>query len=108
LILVLPQKGIALIAWIKFVDVIEVRFVVKRRLELNDRAVIGIDKARHLRLGKEVLDKDDEYRLRNVFWADARSRASYEYFGDVITFNTAYLTNIYLTAICSVRGSDHG
>jgi hypothetical protein len=29
------------------------------------------------------IDVDDECRLRNVFWADARSRASYEDFGDV-------------------------
>ncbi|KAF5477465.1 hypothetical protein F2P56_004102, partial [Juglans regia] len=75
-----------------------------------------IDKARHLRLGKggsealneyfqrmrdqndgfvSYMDVDDEGRLRNVFWADARSRAAYEYFGDVVTFDTTYLTNRY-------------
>ncbi|XP_042974208.1 protein FAR1-RELATED SEQUENCE 6-like isoform X2 [Carya illinoinensis] len=42
-----------------------------------------------------VMDVDDEFRVRNVFWADARSRAAYEYFGDVITFDTTYLTNRY-------------
>jgi hypothetical protein len=41
------------------------------------------------------IDVDDECRLRNVFWADARSRASYEDFGDVVTFDTTYLTNKY-------------
>ncbi|XP_042969196.1 protein FAR1-RELATED SEQUENCE 5-like [Carya illinoinensis] len=35
-----------------------------------------------------VMDVDNETRLRNVFWADARSRAAYESFGDVITFDT--------------------
>jgi len=29
-----------------------------------------------------VVDMDDEGRLRNVFWADCRSRAAYSYFGD--------------------------
>ncbi|XP_042946090.1 protein FAR-RED IMPAIRED RESPONSE 1-like [Carya illinoinensis] len=59
-----------------------------------------IDKARHLRLGKggasalrgyfermhykndefySLLDLDDDGRLKNVFWADARSRAAYGY-----------------------------
>ncbi|XP_035548472.1 protein FAR1-RELATED SEQUENCE 4-like [Juglans regia] len=75
-----------------------------------------IDKTRHLRLGKgdgealsdyfkrmmkmndgfiSVIDVDDELRLKNVFWADARSRAAYECFGDVIIFDTTYLTNRY-------------
>ncbi|KAK0591221.1 hypothetical protein LWI29_037225 [Acer saccharum] len=49
-----------------------------------------IDKARHLRLGA-----DDDGRLKNVFWADPRSRAAYQYFGDVVTFDTTYLTNRY-------------
>ncbi|KAF5480245.1 hypothetical protein F2P56_001008 [Juglans regia] len=64
-----------------------------------------IDKARHLRLGKgganalrgyfermqykndefySSMDLDDDDRLKNIFWADARSRAAYDYFGDVI------------------------
>ncbi|XP_042942856.1 protein FAR1-RELATED SEQUENCE 5-like [Carya illinoinensis] len=75
-----------------------------------------IDKARHLRLGKggagalceyfarmqykndgffSLMDMDDDGRLKNVFWADARSRAAYKYFGDVVTFDTTYLTNRY-------------
>lgn len=36
---------------------------------------------------------DKEVRLRNVFWADAWSIVAYEAFGDVITFDTTYLTN---------------
>jgi hypothetical protein len=38
-----------------------------------------------------VMNVDDESRLRNVFWEDARSRAVYESFNDVITFDTTYL-----------------
>ncbi|XP_050875006.1 protein FAR-RED IMPAIRED RESPONSE 1 [Lathyrus oleraceus] len=41
------------------------------------------------------IDLDDDFHVRNVFWADARSIAAYEYFGDVVTFDTTYLTNKY-------------
>ncbi|XP_042969091.1 protein FAR1-RELATED SEQUENCE 5-like [Carya illinoinensis] len=80
-----------------------------------------IDKARHLRLGAggagaggagalrdyflrmqyknpgffALMDLDDDGRLKNVLWADPRSRAAYQYFGDVVTFDTTYLTNRY-------------
>ena len=42
-----------------------------------------------------ALDLDDELRVRNVFWVDTRSRAAYESFHDVITFDTTCLTNKY-------------
>ncbi|XP_057504766.1 protein FAR1-RELATED SEQUENCE 6-like [Actinidia eriantha] len=42
-----------------------------------------------------AVDLDDEGRLRNVFWADARSRAACKEFGDVVTFDTTYLVNKY-------------
>ncbi|KAF5444107.1 hypothetical protein F2P56_036610, partial [Juglans regia] len=62
-----------------------------------------IDKARHLHLGKggaqalfeyfrrmqykndgffSLMELDDDDRLKSVFWADARSRGAYNYFGD--------------------------
>ncbi|KAL7251552.1 hypothetical protein ACSBR1_013398 [Camellia fascicularis] len=37
----------------------------------------------------------DDGRLKNVFWADARGRATYESFGDVVSFDSTYLTNKY-------------
>ncbi|KAI8546923.1 hypothetical protein RHMOL_Rhmol07G0157100 [Rhododendron molle] len=40
-----------------------------------------------------AMDLDDEGRLRNVFWADARSRTACKEFGDVVTFDTTYLVN---------------
>ncbi|XP_042972714.1 protein FAR1-RELATED SEQUENCE 5-like [Carya illinoinensis] len=40
-----------------------------------------------------LMDLDDDGRLKNVFWADPRSHAAYQYFGDVVTFDTTYLTN---------------
>ncbi|KAF5460211.1 hypothetical protein F2P56_020094 [Juglans regia] len=87
-----------------------------------------IDKARHLRLGKggadalrgyfermqykndefySSMDLDDDDRLKNVFWADARSRAAYEYFGDIVTFDTIYLTNRYGMSFAPFVGVNH-
>ncbi|KAG2727616.1 hypothetical protein I3760_01G165700 [Carya illinoinensis] len=104
----------------------------QRILELNDRAEKDcrnyIDKARYLRLGKGgsdalneyfkrmrdqndgfvfYMDVDDDGRLRNVFWADARSRAAYEYFGDVVSFDTTYLTNRYGMPFAPFVGVNH-
>jgi uncharacterized protein YcfJ len=38
---------------------------------------------------------DESTHLRNLFWTYVRCRAIYEYFGEVITFDTTYLTNKY-------------
>jgi hypothetical protein len=54
-----------------------------------------------------VIDMDDDCRLRNVFWADARSRAAYDFFGDVITFDTTYLTNKYDMPFAPFVGVNH-
>ncbi|KAF5475877.1 hypothetical protein F2P56_007636, partial [Juglans regia] len=87
-----------------------------------------IDKAQHLRLckgGAEALcgyfermqynndefyssmDLDDDCRLKNVFWADAHSRATYEYFWDVVTFDITYLTNRYGMPFVPFVGVNH-
>lgn len=54
-----------------------------------------------------VIDLDDECRLRNVFWTDARSRSAYESFGDIITFDTTYLTNKYKMPFTLFVGVNH-
>nr|XP_025608198.1 uncharacterized protein LOC112701685 [Arachis hypogaea] len=41
------------------------------------------------------VELDQNKRLKTIFWADARSRAAYEYFGDVVSFDTTYKTNRY-------------
>ncbi|KAF5445256.1 hypothetical protein F2P56_034321 [Juglans regia] len=41
------------------------------------------------------IDVDHELWLKNVFWTNARSRVVNESFGEVITFDTTYLTNAY-------------
>ncbi|KAF5466222.1 hypothetical protein F2P56_016169 [Juglans regia] len=87
-----------------------------------------MDKARHLRLGKggagalqdyflrmqyknpgflALMDLDDEGRLKNVFWADPCSRAAYKYFGDMVTFDTTYLTNRYGMPFAPFVGVNH-
>jgi len=42
-----------------------------------------------------AIDLDDEDRVRNVFWVDAKGRDDYQEFGDVISFDTTYITNKY-------------
>lgn len=42
-----------------------------------------------------LMDIDDDERLKNVFWVDPCNRAAYQYLGDVVTFDTTYLTNRY-------------
>ncbi|XP_042974885.1 protein FAR1-RELATED SEQUENCE 5-like [Carya illinoinensis] len=75
-----------------------------------------IDKVRHIQLGKggvgtlreyfsrmqykkdelfSLMDMDDDGWLRNVLWAHAQSKAACKYFGDIVTFDTTYLTNRY-------------
>jgi hypothetical protein len=54
-----------------------------------------------------VIDLDEESRLKNVFWADTRSRAAYKSFGDVITFDTTYLTNKYKMSFVPFVGLNH-
>ncbi|XP_058189482.1 protein FAR-RED IMPAIRED RESPONSE 1-like [Rhododendron vialii] len=70
----------------------------KRRSELKE----GDAEAMHkyfVRMQKDngdffyAIDHDEDYRLRNVFWADARSRELYKEFGEVVTFDTTYLVN---------------
>ncbi|KAI4333353.1 hypothetical protein L6164_018179 [Bauhinia variegata] len=57
--------------------------------------------------GFYVMDFDEECQLRNVFWADGRSKAAYEYFGDVVTFDTTYLKNKYHIPLAPFVGVNH-
>ncbi|XP_050216197.1 protein FAR1-RELATED SEQUENCE 6-like [Mercurialis annua] len=54
-----------------------------------------------------VIDMDEDRRLKNVFWADARSIAAYESFGDVISFDSTYLTNKYDMPFAPFVGVNH-
>ncbi|XP_057438088.1 protein FAR1-RELATED SEQUENCE 6-like [Lotus japonicus] len=54
-----------------------------------------------------TVDIDDFFSVRNVFWADGRSRAAYESFGDVLTVDTAYLFNQYKMPLVTFVGVNH-
>jgi hypothetical protein len=38
---------------------------------------------------------DDESRIKKLLWTTGKGRARYHYFGDAITFDTTYKTNVY-------------
>ncbi|XP_062114529.1 protein FAR-RED IMPAIRED RESPONSE 1-like [Humulus lupulus] len=50
---------------------------------------------------------DTENRLANVFWADGTARIDYRAFGDVIAFDTTYMTNTYNKPLCILMGVNH-
>lgn len=54
-----------------------------------------------------MIDLNDHARIKNLFWADARSRAAYAQFGDVVTFDTTYLTNKYDMPFAPFVGVNH-
>ncbi|CAD6250352.1 unnamed protein product [Miscanthus lutarioriparius] len=54
-----------------------------------------------------VIDLDDEGCTRNVFWADARSRAMCEYYSDVITLDTSYVASKYDICLATFIGVNH-
>lgn len=41
------------------------------------------------------VDLDDEKKIKTLLWASGRSRTQYKYFGDALTFDTTYCTNLY-------------
>ncbi|RLN22487.1 hypothetical protein C2845_PM07G03640 [Panicum miliaceum] len=45
--------------------------------------------------GKDTYTLDEFDRVENLFWIDGPARKSYELYGDCISFDTTYLTNIY-------------
>ena len=88
-------------------------FVQKvRRLRLGRGDVDAIHSFFH-RMQKQnsqfycAMDMDDKRNIQNLFWADARCRAAYEYFGEVITLDTTYLTNKYDLPLVPFVGVNH-
>ncbi|XP_057760575.1 protein FAR-RED IMPAIRED RESPONSE 1-like [Arachis stenosperma] len=53
------------------------------------------------------LELEDDQLIKLAFWADARSRAAFEYFRDVISFDTTYNTNRYNLVCGSFVGVNH-
>ncbi|XP_077249116.1 protein FAR-RED IMPAIRED RESPONSE 1-like [Tasmannia lanceolata] len=54
-----------------------------------------------------AMQVDEENRLKSVIWVDAKSRVDYAHFGDVVTFDTTYLTNTYSTPFAPFVGVNH-
>jgi hypothetical protein len=41
------------------------------------------------------MDSDNEGRVKSILWCTGKNRADYASFGDAITFDTTYRTNLY-------------
>ncbi|XP_021894139.1 protein FAR1-RELATED SEQUENCE 4 isoform X2 [Carica papaya] len=54
-----------------------------------------------------AVDLNEEHRLRNVFWADAKGMEDYNNFYDVVSFDTTYLTNKYKLPLVLFVGVNH-
>ncbi|XP_028077594.1 protein FAR1-RELATED SEQUENCE 8-like [Camellia sinensis] len=54
-----------------------------------------------------AMDLDEDGRMRNLFWLNARNMATYKAFGDVVSFDTTYLTNKYDMPFVSFAGVNH-
>ncbi|KAL4386617.1 hypothetical protein GQ457_09G027080 [Hibiscus cannabinus] len=54
-----------------------------------------------------AIQLDDDNRMTNVFWADARSRTAYNHFGDAVIFDTMYRPNQYQIPFAPFTGINH-
>ncbi|XP_021673133.2 protein FAR-RED IMPAIRED RESPONSE 1-like [Hevea brasiliensis] len=69
-----------------------------------------IEQKRRLRLGDgdvEAIRKLFVRMLSNVLWVHPRSRAAYEEFNDVVSFDTTYLVNRYKLPFATIVGVNH-
>ncbi|KAI5423868.1 hypothetical protein KIW84_030188 [Lathyrus oleraceus] len=54
-----------------------------------------------------VIQLDEDDRVSNVFWADARSRTAYSHFGDAVTLDTTHRANQYNVPYAPFTGINH-
>lgn len=54
-----------------------------------------------------AIQLDEDNRMANAFWADARSRTAYSHFGDVVTLDTSYRANHYKVPFAPFTGVNH-
>ncbi|KAH7538446.1 hypothetical protein FEM48_Zijuj03G0200200 [Ziziphus jujuba var. spinosa] len=54
-----------------------------------------------------AVDLNEEHRLRNVFWIDAKGMEDYCNFGDVISFDTSYFSNKFKIPLVLFIGVNH-
>ena len=51
------------------------------------------------------VDKDKS--IKNIFWSNASCRGAYQDFGDCVTFDTTYKTNIFHMPLGVFVGTNH-
>ncbi|CAL9188980.1 protein FAR1-RELATED SEQUENCE 5-like [Musa acuminata AAA Group] len=51
-----------------------------------------------------AIQVDNNNCMTNVFWADAKARMAYQYFGDAVTFDTTYKKTKYMMPFATFRG----
>ncbi|RVW78851.1 Protein FAR1-related sequence 5 [Vitis vinifera] len=49
---------------------------------------------------------DEDQCMSNIFWADPKARMNYTYFGDTVTFDTTYRSNLVSVALCTLYRSE--
>ncbi|XP_059652865.1 protein FAR1-RELATED SEQUENCE 3-like [Cornus florida] len=54
-----------------------------------------------------AIQLDDDNRMSNVFWADARARTAYSHFGDAVIFDTMYRPNQFQVPFAPFTGVNH-
>ncbi|XP_009351809.2 protein FAR1-RELATED SEQUENCE 4 [Pyrus x bretschneideri] len=54
-----------------------------------------------------AVDLNEEHRLRNVFWVDAKAMEDYTNFNDVVFFDTTYFSNKYKIPLVLFIGVNH-
>ncbi|XP_058109541.1 protein FAR1-RELATED SEQUENCE 5-like [Magnolia sinica] len=54
-----------------------------------------------------AIEIDEEEHIRNIFWADSKSRMASNYFSDVVTFDTMYLEKKYHVPFAPFVGVNH-
>lgn len=54
-----------------------------------------------------AIQLDEDNRMSNVFWADARSRTAYSHFGDAVTLDTTHRANQYNVPYAPFTGTNH-
>ncbi|XP_057760217.1 protein FAR-RED IMPAIRED RESPONSE 1-like [Arachis stenosperma] len=78
-------------------------------IEDNDE---GDDELLHVNEGHQpkllyVVNLDEECKFRSAVWVDARCKTAYEYYGDVVSFDSTYSTNRHRLPFASSVGVNH-
>uniref|UniRef100_J3KXX0 SWIM-type domain-containing protein n=1 Tax=Oryza brachyantha TaxID=4533 RepID=J3KXX0_ORYBR len=90
---------------------------VSNEVSAENRSLLGVDVDTTLCYFQKKKEKDPEFfyaidldengAVKNIFWVDGRGRRSYQEFGDVVTFDTTYQTNIYSMPLAPFLGVSH-